>query len=269
MGEKIAVITGAANGIGAALTRKALKNGYYVYAIDKEPKALARRAQNQSNLTTYQADVTSAEQMQDLAQHIFAQHKAVHLLFNNAGIVMPGRIGAQDLAHYKYVLEVNLYGVLHGIYAFLPFMRKQKQAARIVNTASISGLIASPLFGAYTASKHAVIALSETLSFELAQDNLDIAVSVIAPGAVATDIMRPHSDMQPHSPEIEKLMQRMDQRTQKTGMAPDSLADFVFTKIAENAFWIIPHDDQLYRLRQRADDIIKGINPQFNGWTKS
>ncbi len=262
--RKLSVITGAASGIGAALVAHAQGLGHCVIACDIDEAALAGLddADLDNPIDKRILDVTDAAAFQSLIDDIVKTYGAVDYLFNNAGIMYPGTIGKQDLVQFRQLIEVNFFGVLNGVYAVLPHMQKRATAAHIINTASIAGLVTSPLFAAYNASKHAVVALSETLAYELDESPID--VSVICPGPVATNIMQARDDQV--SDEIKGLMHAMHKRTNEIGMPPAALAKFIFEEIAKGQFWILPHADQLHRIPKKAEAIITRTNPKFEAW---
>jgi len=267
MSRKVAVITGAATGIGRAIANKYAEAGYDLALLDLNAGPLEQTCNELEkhgvNIQTHCVDVSDEEAMLRVADLVFAKFGQVDLLFNNAGLMAPGRILDQAAGSFRKLMDVNFFGVLNGIQAFTPRMLKQNNPSRIVNTASIAGLVATPIFAAYNASKHAVIALSETLAYEL--DGTNVSVSVLAPGAVATDIMKPSESLEIND-EILALMAKMDSRTQEKGMPTDALADFIFSQIAADQYWILPHRDQLHRVTSRAEDILSNTNPRFKPW---
>ena len=186
---RTAVVTGAAAGIGLALSRALLKGGAKVLMSDSNAPALARAVES---LSVYAAqiqqaavDVSDAEAVQLLIDFAVARMDRIDFLFNNAGIAgMPPAADA-SLADWHRIVDVNLWGVIHGVQAAMPVMRRQ-HSGHIVNIASIAGLLPAPANVLYTTTKYAVVGLSESLRHELAADG--VFVSVACPGAVATGI---------------------------------------------------------------------------------
>lgn len=188
--DRTAVITGAGSGIGAALAHACAKAGMNVLVADIEVEAAHDVANDlvfggATAHATY-VDVADQSSLLALAERAWQLYGGCHLLCNNAGVSVFKPLAQTDSDDWKWVLSVNLLGVAHGVGAFVPRMIEQAQPAHIVNVASMAGLIALPGFGVYSASKHAVIGLSEVLQLELAPHG--IGVSIVCPGMVATRI---------------------------------------------------------------------------------
>jgi len=187
---KVAVVTGAASGIGRALAFDFARRGMMIVAADIESAPLERLkaelAPTGAPCLTLRTDVTQLEQVQALADAAFREFGAVHVLCNNAGVAVSGPMAEASHTDWQWVLGVNLWGVIHGIEAFLPRMIAGKQGGHIVNTASMAGLIASKDLGVYNTSKYAVVGLSETLVKEVKEHG--IGVAVICPMGVRTGI---------------------------------------------------------------------------------
>ena len=190
---KVAVVTGAASGIGRALADRSVQEGMKVVLADVEVEALAKtEAGLKSSGATVLAvptDVSQARDVAALAQKTLEVFGAVHLLCNNAGVGTEAAIWESTLEEWEWVMGVNLWGVIHGVRAFVPHMLAQDTECHIVNTASMAGLISGPGLGAYKVTKHAVVSLSETLYHELAERGARVGVSVLCPGIVNTRIM--------------------------------------------------------------------------------
>ena len=191
---KVAVVTGAADGIGLAVSRAFAREGMHVVLADIDPVRLEAaaedlRSESSGTVLAVPADVTQPEQLQSLADAAFDRFGHVHVLCNNAGVTLPGRriwnVPREDL---EWMFRVNFWGVLHGIQAFVPRMMKQGEPAHIVNTASVSGLLGFHSIGGYAASKFAIVGLSESLLYDLREREAAIDVSVLCPGATATAI---------------------------------------------------------------------------------
>ena len=189
----VAVITGAASGIGRGLAERFAAEGMKVVLADVEETALAEleaglKAKGATVLTV-RTDVSNATEVENLAARTLDVFGAVHILCNNAGVVCSRPVWEHTLADWEWVLGVNLWGVIHGIRAFVPHMLAQGDECHIVNTASILGLVGGSGEGIYKVSKHGVVALSETLAAELAQKEANIQVHVLCPGWVRTGIL--------------------------------------------------------------------------------
>ena len=187
----VAVVTGAASGIGAALGRAFAAAGCSVVLADVDAVALdAVAATMEGEVLTVVTDVSVAADLEHLAEAAFDRFGAVHVLCNNAGVSTFNPVVAQSLDDWRWVLGVNLWGVIHGVQAFLPRMTAQGQPAHIVNTSSLAGLVSGlPSLGPYNVSKVGVVALSETLRMELAMAGSPVGVSVLCPGSTPTRIL--------------------------------------------------------------------------------
>jgi len=182
------------------------------------------------------------------------------------------------LADWEWVLGVNLWGVIHGVRMFVPRMLEQETEGHIVNSASVAGLISGPYMGIYKVTKHGVVALSETLYYELAERGAKLKVSVLCPGFVNTRIMesarnRPvelhdASGEEETSPEIEQLIQALHHDVQ-TGMAPQSVAEEVFNAIRAEKFYILTHPEEKQFVKTRMEAILQDRNPTLREITSS
>jgi NAD(P)-dependent dehydrogenase (short-subunit alcohol dehydrogenase family) len=190
---RTAVVTGAASGMGRAFAERFGQLGMNVVLADVEEPRLVEVAgqmrESGSNVVPVVTDVSSGESIDALAAKAFDTFGNVHVLCNNAGVGGGGPIAELTTNDWQWVLGVNLWGVIHGLRAFLPTMIENGEEGHIVNTASMAGMIAGPMMGPYNATKFAVVAISETLSAELAGTAPQIGVSVLCPGLVNTDII--------------------------------------------------------------------------------
>lgn len=273
--KKVAVITGGASGIGRALAEKSLREGMTVVLADIEEQALHQTADALRELggevLPIQTDVSDAASVEALAEAVFARYGAVNLLFNNAGVAAGSAVWESSLEDWKWVLGVNLWGVIHGVHYFVPRMLAQNAACHIVNTASAAGLIASSGLGVYKVSKHGVVTLSETLALELAARNAHIKVSVLCPEWVDThlvDAERNRPDLLKNVPadasadaEKQANMQALAQ-VLKAGLNPSQVADAVFDAIQEEKFYIITHPTTKVAVQRRVEDIVNDRTPR-------
>lgn len=275
---KVAVITGAASGIGHALAERCAQEGMKVVLADVEEQVLRQAnrdlaAQGAETLAV-QTDVSQAADVERLAQKAFETYSTVHLLFNNAGVGAGKTAWESTLADWEWVLGVNLYGVIHGIRSFVPRMLESGADGYIVNTASMAGLTSSPGLSVYMASKHAVVSLTETLYHELTLRGASIGVSVLCPGFVKTRIQdaernRPtrlqNAPDAPVSPtqqpsRTEQEGGQMLQQAIREGMSPQQLADMTFAAIREERFYIYPPEFKR-GIASRMEDILTPRNP--------
>ena len=266
----VAVITGAASGIGKGIAERFAAEGMTVVLADIEEKPLFRlRDDLQANGATVLAvktDVSNAQDVENLAAQTIETFGSVHILCNNAGVVCSRPIWEHTIADWEWILGVNLWGVIHGIRTFVPQMLSQNTECHIVNTASILGLIRSPGQGIYKVSKHGVVALSETLADELAQINSLIQVHVLCPGWVQTGILnternRPDSLKNPET--------EVDHRTVKggfiqnahveiqDGLSPAEVAEHVVNAIQNGVFYIHTHPEHKPWIQARMEGIVE------------
>ena len=191
--DKVAVVTGAASGIGRAMVDRFAAEGMRVVLADVEAPALEQAAEEVAargaRVLAVPTDVSNAEAVEILAARTLETFGAVHLLCNNAGVVSAAPFWELPLADWAWVLGVNLWGVIHGCRTFVPRMLAQAGEAHVVNTASMAGLVSSPFNAIYNVAKHGVVTLSETLYFDLLLREAPIGVSVLCPGFVATRII--------------------------------------------------------------------------------
>lgn len=185
--DKVAVVTGGASGIGKGIAQYLLSQGMQVVISDIDKDTLNATAK-ELGVEGVQADVTRAADVQALADQVVDRHGTVHLAINNAGVGSMGRIADLTTADWRWMIDVNLYGVIHGITAFLPVLKANADGGHIVNTASMSGLLANADMGAYTATKFAVVGLTEVLAAELAEDGSRVGATVLCPGPVRSNI---------------------------------------------------------------------------------
>jgi NAD(P)-dependent dehydrogenase (short-subunit alcohol dehydrogenase family) len=184
---KVAVVTGGASGIGLGIARQARAAGMQVVIADIEDGALQRAAAEIGALGV-RTDVRDPASVQALADATIAEHGAVHVVVNNAGVGPMAPIADLRLSDWQWMLQVNLWGVIHGVHVFLPLLKANAEGGHIVNTASIGGLVPGPGLGAYNVSKYGIVALTETLAMELAAEGSAVGASVLVPGTVRTAI---------------------------------------------------------------------------------
>ena len=262
--KQVAVITGAASGIGRGMVERFAAEGMTVVLADIEEAPLAKLEQalraNGANVLAVRTDVSNAEDVENLAVQTYHTYGAVHILCNNAGVVCSRPIWEHTIADWEWVLGVNLWGVIHGIRAFVPRMLLQETECHIVNTASILGLVRGPGEGIYKVSKHAVVALSETLADELAQNGSQIQVHVLCPGWVRTGILdssRNRTDSESHHHNRNITDNRNVRAEMDAGMSPAEVADHVYNAMQSGIFYIHTHPEHKAWVQARMEDILK------------
>jgi NAD(P)-dependent dehydrogenase (short-subunit alcohol dehydrogenase family) len=270
---KVAVITGGASGIGFGMATRFAGEGMRVVLADVEEPALDRavaalRARGFEALGV-PTDVSQAESVEALARTTLATYGAVHVLCNNAGVGGGfGRIWEASLKDWQWALGVNLWGVVHGVHTFVPIMLERGEEGHIVNTASGAGLV--PGNRVYSVTKHAVVALSEALYHNLARLDSRLRASVLCPGLINTRIMYGYRNRPPAlydapgravGPAEARRADRIADRAQTEGMAPEQVGGIVLDAIREERFWILTHDTFDDAIRTRTEDILARRNP--------
>jgi NAD(P)-dependent dehydrogenase (short-subunit alcohol dehydrogenase family) len=272
----VAVVTGAGGGIGRALVRRCVREGMQVVLADIDEEALARATAeleaDGSRALAVPTDVSRAAEVEALARWTVGAFGAVHLLFNNAGVALPGSIWETAEADWGWVMGVDLWGVIHGVRAFVPLMLKGGEEGHIVNTASGAGLVPRPDMASYTVAKYGVVALSECLHHQLVERGARIGVSVLCPGMVNTRILdawrnRPGAlrhapDEVSLSPEVEARWQALRAQVE-AAMSPEEVADCAFEAIRAGRFYALTHPELQAQVRVRMEDILQGRSPSL------
>ena len=268
---KVAVVTGAASGIGNAVASRLAEEGMKVVLADIEEGPLAdaekKLTDAGSTVLAVPTDVTKADQVDALAEKTFATFGTAHVVHNNAGVATGGPMWTLSEQDWQWVLGVNLWGVIHGVRSFVPRMVEQGEG-HVVNTASIAGLTSAPMMGPYNVSKHGVVTLSETLAAELALHGSPVKVSVLCPGWVNTrineaDRNRP-PELQPPAEEdttMAEMGRQMLESLLKSGLHPSEVAGKVLDAIREERFYILTHPEMTPIIQHRMEDILEGRNP--------
>jgi len=274
--DKVAVITGAASGIGLGIAEKFLREGMKIVLADIELDALTQAEKElkkiSPNVLSVLTDVSKIGAVKDLAQKTIDHFGAVHILCNNAGVGFANKssttIWENSLFEWKWIFGVNLWGVIHGIHVFIPIMLKQNCQCYVINTASMAGLITPTVgTGIYSITKHALIALSEALKLELKLIGAKINVLAICPGfafsrLAESDRNRPKelNHDTTTNPELEHMMKAYQQSIEN-GISPKNVAEILFHALKGEKFYI-PTDHHRYLRRgvkNRMESIIQDI----------
>jgi len=270
---KVAVITGAASGIGRAIAERCVREGMKVVLADIDEANLAGATTELTALggtvIPARTDVSRRGDVELLARRTLDAFGQVHLLVNNAGVGAGGSAWEATWNDWEWVIGVNLWGVIHGVKVFTPLMLGQNVECHIVNTASTAGLIVGGGSAPYAATKHAVVALSESLYLALQQRNALVKVSVLCPGLVSTNIV----DAERHrpaqlknepvalTPEMQAGLSAFRAAIQ-AGMPPVKVADFVFDAIKKEQFYILTESEWMEVIRLRTDNLLRMENPR-------
>jgi NAD(P)-dependent dehydrogenase (short-subunit alcohol dehydrogenase family) len=269
--NRVAVVTGGASGIGFGLANAFAAEGMKIVLGDIEAAALddavGKLQAAGADVIGVRTDVSDAAQVQALADAAVERFGAIHIACNNAGVGAGGLSWEVPLDTWEWVFGANLWGVIHGLRSFVPVMMRQPEA-HVVNTASIAGLVAGPFMAPYNASKHAVVALSETLHHELALMAPHVKVSVLCPGWVQTKIgesarNRPHTPA--NDPAANEGFAQILKPLIDNGLPPEVVAAKVLAAIRAEQFWVLPHDDAEEHwptfVNGRAQSLIDRSNP--------
>jgi NAD(P)-dependent dehydrogenase (short-subunit alcohol dehydrogenase family) len=271
---KVAVVTGAASGIGLALARRFGQDGMRVVMADIEQSALDREAEvlvgEGIDVFARVTDTSLESDVDALAEATLEHFGGVHVVCNNAGVGSRGlKVADLPRRDFEWVIGVNLWGVINGIRAFLPRLLAQDEG-HIVNTASVSGLYHHPRMGPYNATKAAVVALSETIRYELDDDGSNVGISVLCPSWVRTNISsavrnlpeRLHYELTPQqAEEMAEYKSKRRQQLRDEAIDADDVARQVRDAVLANRFYVITHPESVDNMRARFDRIVNGENP--------
>lgn len=268
---RVAVVTGAGSGIGRALVERFAAEGMRLAAADIDADALeataerVRAAHPAVEILTRRTDVSDRADVHALAAEVRERFGAVDVLCNNAGVFAGGLLWDRPVADFEWVLGVNLWGILHGIHAFVPAMIAQGTPGHVVNTCSSAGLFGSPFTSPYTISKFAAFAASESLAHDLALVGSPIKVSALCPGAVDTAIAgsdrnRPAALAADKSADAE-LVETALRDTTAAGMTPDAVAEQVVAAIRAETFLVLTSDSYATALQDRTASLLAGELP--------
>lgn len=273
---KTAVLTGAGSGFGLECARIGARLGMNLVLVDVQQDALdkaeAELQATGAQVMAHKVDVASAAAMEVLAQQVKARFGAPHFVFNNAGVAAGGLVWENSVSDWDWVLGVNLWGVIHGVRLFTPMMLEAAKhdpdyRGHIINTASMAGLLTPPNMAVYNVSKHAVVALTETLYQDLALVTDQVGASVLCPYFVPTGIS--HSErnrpaqMVAAQPTASQLIgQAMSEKAVSSGkVSAADVAQKVFDAVASGHFYIYSHPQALGNVQQRMESIVMGNNP--------
>ena len=272
LADRVAVVTGAASGIGRALAATLANERMKVVMADVEATALDTAAAavrvKAPAVLALRVDVSRAEDVERLARETYAAFGAAHVVCNNAGVAVIGAVHEHSLADWQWVMGVNLWGVIHGVRAFVPRMLAGGDEGHIVNTASMAGLSTAPFMSVYDVTKHGVVALSESMFKEFESTGAPIGVSVVCPGLINTSIMHSSRNRPAElaeegkaGPMAQAFGQGLADRLTR-GYPPSEVADQVLRGIREKRFYVVPAQPEVREAATiRAKDIIELRNP--------
>jgi len=254
---KVAVVTGAGSGIGEGIARAAARAGMKVVVADIDAtKARVVAADLGKQAVACAVDVSSLASVEALRDTALEHFGHVHLLCNNAGVWIGALMHDADIKDWQYLINVNLYGVIHGVKAFLPLFVAQGEG-HIVNTASMGGLISGPPEGLYTTTKFAVVGLSEALLLEVADKG--VGVSVLCPGLVDTNLITQSFAVRPQALDS-GIDHQQPAPDVASGISPLVVGEQVIDAVREGGFYIITHDDYRDVITGRHDGIVAALD---------
>ncbi|MQA85502.1 MAG: SDR family NAD(P)-dependent oxidoreductase [Streptosporangiales bacterium] len=273
---RVAVVTGAASGIGRALAEGCAGRGMKVVLADVEPPALdaaVRELRDAGHEAVgVVTDVSQRTSVQDLVNRVLDEHGKVHLVFNNAGVegYLDGTLWEATAKDWQWTMGVNFWGVVYGVQAFLPIMLAQDEEGHMVNTGSTMGVVRGA--NMYGVAKHAVVALTETVYGELQQRNAKVGISVLCPGMVHTRLFQGSRNRPaelrnevdpPGATDGEARRVAMNERLARA-QPPAQVADLVLRAISEGQFYIFTDHAWDDAIRRRSEEILARQNPTLD-----
>lgn len=272
---KVVVVTGGASGIGRGIAEEAMALGANVVVSDVEQDALDAVARDLANgggeVLAVRTDVTQLDQVELLRKESVERFGRVDMVFNNAGVAAPNLISDVSISDWRWVLDVNLWGVIHGVHAFLPLLIEQG-SGHIINTASSAGLMPFPTMGTYVVSKYGIIGLSEVLYHEQSLQQTGVQVSVIIPGPTTSNLRfsaRNRPDLSLDEQEALRQKERVEgeaglgKTSEWQAISANDAAREVFAAVAENKFWILSHDEAIPGIVERSERLVSGQEPRL------
>lgn len=260
---KTAFVTGGASGLGLAMAKSMAVRGAKLMLADID-EARLRESGLQLKAQGYEVetcicDVADAQSVQAAAEATIQAFGAVHIVVNNAGVALGGQAGQTALEDWKWIVDINLMGVVHGVETFLPLIRQNAEGGHIVNVASMAGLAASAAMAPYHATKFAVVGYTESLQQEMAGSN--IGVSVLCPAWVSTDIHKSSLDRPGQTESREEAMAdpafQQIKAVVEGGISADIVGDYVAECVEANRFYIFTHPEMEQFLDMRHQMIKK------------
>lgn len=262
---KVAVVTGAASGIGRALTERFVAEGMRVVMADVEEARLVHEATrlgaSGADVLAVLTDVTNPDDVARLADQTIGHYGAVHVVCNNAGIGIGGAVDEMSLDDWRWTIDVDLWSVVYGVRTFLPLLKAQGEG-HITATSSMAGLVAGPVLGAYHVAKHGVVALMDTVRIELKLAKSAVKASVLCPGPIDTDITRSArnrpAELSEHETSAleEKFWNNLSAELAR-GMDPAEVGELVLDAVRNERFWILTHPNEFIPLVERRLQSIK------------
>ncbi|KTC94173.1 SDR family NAD(P)-dependent oxidoreductase [Legionella erythra] len=266
--ERVAVITGAASGIGLALTQACIRRGIHVVMADNAVSTLCDQVEQLSAATSNDVlgvvcDVSRPDSLRHLVKQTFERFNRVDMLFNNAGISGHfAPIWELTSEHIRKVMDVNLFGVIHGLQAFLPVLFKQEHPSHVINMASFYGLCSGSQMAAYAMSKHAIVALSESLHFDLQRLQKPVTVSVACPSFANTSLLTNSAPL--HTDTLHTMLEELIARSRPA----EDVAEHILNEVEKGTFYILPDREVKEYCEQRTRAIVEQQPPHQHSLEK-
>jgi NAD(P)-dependent dehydrogenase (short-subunit alcohol dehydrogenase family) len=260
---KVAVVTGGASGIGKGIATQLTAEGARVVIADIQRDAMEATAA-ELGASAVRTDVSDPASVEALAATVLAQFGVVHVVCNNAGIGPLAPVADLTLDDWRWMLGVNLWGVIHGIHTFLPILKQNRDGGHIVNTASMAGLVAGPRLGAYAVAKYGVVGLTEVLAAELAADNSRVGVSVLCPGTVHTSIGTSSRNRPADLPDagFKDIDIELEDNPRYRWIYPDEAGAVVVRAIKRGDLYALTHPDWYPMVAERHEAIAEAFREQ-------
>lgn len=270
--DRVAVVTGAASGLGRAMAWRFAREGMKIVLADIEQTkldtTLGEFQEAGHEAIAVQGDVSRAADVESLAEQTLAAFGAVHIVCNNAGVAPGGLVWEHTVKDWEWAMGPNVWGVIHGVRVFTPILLKQNTEAHIVNTASVAGLLSLPGMGLYCVTKHAVVTLTECLHHDLVENSDKVRCSVLCPAYVPTGIADSERNRPAHlrddRPKSEQELRREEglRRAVESGrITAEEVADAVFNAIRDKRFYILTHQRIKPAIETRMQDILLERSP--------
>ncbi len=262
---KVAVVTGGASGIGKGIARQLSAEGMQVIIADIEPGPL-QAAAGELGAVGIEADVSDRGSVQALAESAVRHFGTVHVVCNNAGVGPMAPIADLTMDDWQWIIGVNLFGVIHGVQAFLPILRENPDGGHIVNTASMAGLVATPGLGAYSVTKFGVVALTEALAAELRQEGSKVGATVLCPGTVRTNIDTSSRNRPAHLADrgLADVDISRDDNPAYRWISPDEAGAVVVRAITRGDLYALTHPEWHWMVERRNER----LNAAFHQWSE-
>ena len=270
--DRVAVITGAASGLGRALADRFAREGVKLVLADIDERALAATVEKLKSrgiaVVGQRTDASKGDEVEQLAKRALDAFGAVHIVCNNAGIALMGLAWENPEADWRWALGVNVWGVIHGVRVFAPILLDQGDEGHIVNTASVAGLISPPGMAIYSTTKHAVVALTEVLHHDLATKSDKVKCSVVCPayfpsGIADSERSRPAELAAARTKSEDRLGLEANLRkaVQSGKLGPADIAEAVFAAVRDERFYVLTHPKIKPAIELRMRDVLDERNP--------